>query len=35
MREQIIADSLAAAPHAKLAWPTLSAYEDISAGIGF
>ncbi|WP_334963519.1 alpha/beta fold hydrolase [Nostoc sp.] len=33
LREQIIADNLAAAPHAKLAWPTLSAYEDISAEV--
>jgi pimeloyl-ACP methyl ester carboxylesterase len=28
--EQIIADNFAAAPQAKLAWPTFSAYEDIS-----
>ena len=34
LRDQIIADNLAAAPHAKLAWPTLSAYEDISAEVG-
>ena len=34
LREQIIADNFAAAPAAKLAWPTLSAYEDISAEVG-
>lgn len=33
LREQIIAANFAAAPHAKLAWPTLSAYEDISAEV--
>ena len=33
LREQIIADNFAAAPQAKLAWPTLSAYEDISADV--
>jgi pimeloyl-ACP methyl ester carboxylesterase len=33
LREQIIADNFAAAPAAKLAWPTLSAYEDISAEV--
>ena len=34
IREQILADNFAAAPQAKLAWPTLSAYEDISAEVG-
>lgn len=34
LREQIIADNLAAALPAKLAWPTASAYEDISAEVG-
>ncbi len=34
IREQIIADNLAGASQAKLAWPTLSAYEDISAEVG-
>jgi pimeloyl-ACP methyl ester carboxylesterase len=33
LREQIIADNLAGAPQAKLAWPTLSAYEDISGEV--
>ncbi len=33
LREKIIADNLAAAPHARLAWPMLSAYEDISAEV--
>jgi 3-oxoadipate enol-lactonase len=31
--EQIIADNLAGSPQAKLAWPTSSAYEDISAQV--
>lgn len=31
--EQIIADNLKGAPQAKLAWPTLSAYEDVSAEV--
>jgi pimeloyl-ACP methyl ester carboxylesterase len=30
LREQIISDNLAGSPQAKLAWPTSSAYEDIS-----
>ena len=30
LREQILADNFAASGQAKLAWPTLSAYEDIS-----
>ena len=34
VRAQIIADNLAAAPQAKLAWPTSMAYEDISAEVG-
>jgi 3-oxoadipate enol-lactonase len=34
IREQILADNFAAAPPAKLAWPMLSAYEDISAEVG-
>jgi 3-oxoadipate enol-lactonase len=34
IRERILADNFAAAPQAKLAWPTLSAYEDISAEVG-
>jgi 3-oxoadipate enol-lactonase len=34
VRKQILADNFAAAPQAKLAWPTLSAYEDISAEVG-
>jgi 3-oxoadipate enol-lactonase len=34
LREQILADNFAASPHAKLAWPTLSAYEDISGVVG-
>jgi pimeloyl-ACP methyl ester carboxylesterase len=31
--EQIIADNFAGSPQAKLAWPTSSAYEDISARV--
>jgi 3-oxoadipate enol-lactonase len=31
--EQIIADNFAGSPEAKLAWPTSSAYEDISARV--
>jgi pimeloyl-ACP methyl ester carboxylesterase len=34
LREQILADNFAASSQAKLAWPTLSAYEDISAAVG-
>jgi pimeloyl-ACP methyl ester carboxylesterase len=34
VRQQILADNFAAAPQAKLAWPTSSAYEDISAEVG-
>lgn len=34
LRDQILADNFAASPHAKLAWPTLSAYEDISGVVG-
>ena len=34
LREQILADNFAASGQAKLAWPTLSAYEDISGGVG-
>jgi pimeloyl-ACP methyl ester carboxylesterase len=34
LREQILADNFAASSHAKLAWPTLSAYEDISGVVG-
>ena len=32
--EQILADNFSAAPQAKLAWPTVVAYEDISAEVG-
>lgn len=34
LREQILFDNFAAAPQAKLAWPTSMAYEDISAFVG-
>ena len=34
VREQVISDNFASSPHAKLAWPTSSAYEDISALVG-
>ena len=34
LREQILADNFAASSQAKLAWPTLSAYEDISGVVG-
>ena len=33
LQEQIIFDNLAGSPQAKLAWPTSSAYEDISAQV--
>ena len=33
LQEQIISDNLAGSPQAKLAWPTSSAYEDISAQV--
>lgn len=34
LREQILSDNFAGAPQARLAWPTSSAYEDISAVVG-
>lgn len=34
LREQILSDNFAFTPQAKLAWPTVIAYEDISADIG-
>jgi 3-oxoadipate enol-lactonase len=34
LREQILSDNFAGAPQARLAWPTSSAYEDISAIVG-
>lgn len=34
LREQILSDNFAGAPQARLAWPTASAYEDISAVVG-
>jgi len=34
LREQILSDNFAGAPQARLAWPTSSAYEDISAAVG-
>ena len=33
LRDQILADNFAASPRAKLAWPTSSAYEDISGAV--
>ena len=34
LREQILSDNFAGSPQAKLAWPTSSAYENISAVVG-
>jgi pimeloyl-ACP methyl ester carboxylesterase len=34
VREQIFHDNFASAPQAKLAWPTVIAYEDISGEVG-
>jgi 3-oxoadipate enol-lactonase len=34
VREQILSYNLAFTPQAKLAWPTVIAYEDISADVG-
>jgi pimeloyl-ACP methyl ester carboxylesterase len=34
VREQILSDNFAFTPQAKLAWPTVIAYEDISADVG-
>jgi pimeloyl-ACP methyl ester carboxylesterase len=34
IQEQILADNFAGSPQGKLAWPTFSAYEDISAFVG-
>lgn len=34
LREQTLSDNFAGAPQARLAWPTSSAYEDISAVVG-